>query len=79
LITNIHPRKKRETKNKNQKKKKKKTRAKGQTLFKFAKNRNGCKRDENFFTRGNCGLFIRNIHPRKTETQNPRKLNKNLQ
>ncbi len=54
----------------------KKTRAKGQTLFKFAKNRNGCKRDENFFTRATVGcsseIFIQEKQIPKTQ----KKLNK---
>jgi len=48
--------KKRETQNKNQKKKKKS--AKGETLFKFAKNRNGCKRDENLITSSQGQLWV---------------------
>jgi len=48
--------KKRETQSKNQKKKKKS--AKGETLFKFAKNRNGCKRDENLITSSQGQLWV---------------------
>jgi hypothetical protein len=51
--------KKRETQNKNQKKKKKKKKSeKGETLFKFAKNRNGCKRDENLITSSQGQLWV---------------------
>lgn len=70
-ISNIFIQEKKEKlKTKNQKRKKK-TRAKGQTLFKIAKNRNGCKRDENLFTRATVGcsleIFIQEKQIPKTQ------------
>jgi len=68
--------KKRETQNKNQKKKKKVQ--KGKLFLSLPKTEMDAKgmKTSLLLHKGNCGLFIRNVHPRKTDTQNPKKINK---